>query len=1039
MDTRLHWNATPCRADRKVILSMNSLLQQKPSEQPGLTVDCTRSNEDWLNEFAASAISKDLALANVRWVDGPDAVEEFLSGTIAQRQRNQTYITAGNRRLLDRYQFLEAGGWIAYGVTLEDTQAGIPYLKPSAPEWDRSKGKSIKYPNPPGMEARPVLPDITPRIPEGWSGLVGGGGIVLLAEGLKKALSGVEHGIPSIALRGITQWHPKGSKDLWPEIAQAVRGKIVPIAFDQDERQSTRSNVHRQARMLGYAIEKAGGTPRFMVWPAAMGKGLDDALASLPPEQRRAWLDSAIATALTQKQFKRVETIEAARAILATEGPQAERETTGEYLPELPPLTRGGLHWLSATMNSGKTCRMGRDWVRPWGEAGGIAVVLSPLNSLGQQTGQDWGLPHIHDYGTDANSQRALQADISQSGGLVACLNSAHRVRALIPQDAPLLLIFDEAAQVLNDAAEGGTLKGEWAARWEDTIALMQRAATDGAIALAEDGLDQATIDLVQFLSGAQLVRGFSHTKELEPWETTIYRGTPLSAYRADLIRRLQAGDRIFVPTTSQKEARRLQKAAQQLGIDSERIDSSTNEAGRYRKFFEAPEPWLYERQPQLLILTTSGKTGLSIEGGISVEGAYFDAVWGYFPSLDTDTHKQLLGRYRPAVPRHIWAPAYIAPEPGEGPKQWGITRELDAVAAQYAGYGGFDQAPADSQDAAIKKYLAARRQRRWAQKIMAADALADALQASGHQVQLITSDIEGDEKITKLWNQIKEDIAREDSAYHAGLEIDPDIHTWEWANQIIRGIESTYEQRCKAAKVRMMQRFPGLDWHDAQLWYDAEFCPRKDVTKERPSQGPLAPGAALWAEAGHYSELWAEDTKEAAQVLGQRLKAAHLLPKSGVKAMLANLFRPDVERMLQAGEVSPTGQVEQSIKANALRYRAELRRYWRLTIDESQSAVAIANKIARKFGLILERSRKLRVDGAQCWLYSISASETWYSLVLAREFALNNSGTSSLNCTFNGSVPLPPPDPPHGDEGEAKSPSENHHHPPNTQKRRTA
>ena len=1018
---------------------MDILLQQKPSEQPGFSVDYTKSDQGWLDEFRASAISKDLALANVRWVEGPEAVEEFLQSTVNQRQQNQIHITASNRRLMDRYQFLEAGGWIAYGLTLDDAPAEVPYLKPSAPEWDKSKGRPIKYPNPPGLEARPVLPDITSRVPEGWAGVVEGGEIVLLTEGLKKALSGVEQGIPSIALRGITQWHPKDSKDLWPEIAQAVQGKIVPIAFDQDERLSTRSNVHRQARLLGYAIERAGGIPRFVVWPAAMGKGLDDVLASLPPEQRRAWLESAIATALTQKQFKRIETIEAARAVLATSGPQADRNTAGEYLPDLQALTRGAIHWLSATMNSGKTYRMGRDWVRPWAATGGITVVLSPLNSLGQQTGQDWGLPHIHDYATDADSQQALQADISQSGGLVACLNSAHRVRALIPQEAPLLLIFDEAAQTLNDAAEGKTLKGEWAARWEDTIALMQRAATGGAIALAEDGLDQATIDLMKALSGAALVRGISHTKKLEPWETTIYRGTPLSAFRAELMQRLQAGDRILFPTTSQKEARRLEMAAQQLGVDAERIDSTTNEGGRYRKFFESPEPWLYERQPQLLILTTSGKTGLSIEGGISTEGAYFDSVWGYFPSLDTDTHKQLLGRYRPAVPRHIWAPAYIAPEPGEGPKRWGIDRELSTVAAQYAGYGGFQQSPDDSHDAAIKRYLAARRQRRWAQKIMAADALADALQQSGHQVQLVTSGVEGDEKITKLWNQIKEDLAREDADHHAALAIDPEVHTWEWANQIVRGIDSTCEQRCKAAKVRMMQRFPGLDWNDAQLWYDAEFCPRKDVTKERPSQGPLAPGAALWAEAGHYSHLWAENTKEAATILTQRLKAAHLLPTSGPRAMLAAVFRPMVEELLEAGQVSPGGETEQQIKAKALRYRAELRRYWRLNIDESQSEVAIANKIARKFGLILERSRRIILHGKQHWVYSITGSKTWYSLVSAREFALKQECTNSLNSTNNKSVHPNSQTSPHEDEGAAKSPSEHHHQPPNNQSRRTA
>jgi hypothetical protein len=137
----------------------------------------------------------------------------------------------------------------------------------------------------------------------------------------------------------------------------------------------------------------------------------------------------------------------------------------------------------------------------------------------------------------------------------------------------------------------------------------MQRAATGGAIALAEDGLDQATVDLVQQLSGAAQTIGIKHSKQLDPWDCTIYRGTPLSAYRAQLLRYLNgqvggwANPNAMFVTTSQAEARRLEKAAIADGIDVERIDSTTNEGGRYRAFFENPSAWLDERQPTLLIV----------------------------------------------------------------------------------------------------------------------------------------------------------------------------------------------------------------------------------------------------------------------------------------------------------------------------------------------------------------------------------------------------------------------------------------------------
>jgi len=60
------------------------------------------------------------------------------------------------------------------------------------------------------------------------------------------------------------------------------------------------------------------------------------------------------------------------------------------------------------------------------------------------------------------------------------------------------------------------------------------------------------------------------------------------------------------------------------------RIDSETNEQGKFKGFFETPDRWLETNQPNILILSPSAKSGVSIEGGVSVEDAYFDSIWGY-------------------------------------------------------------------------------------------------------------------------------------------------------------------------------------------------------------------------------------------------------------------------------------------------------------------------------------------------------------------------------------------------------------------------
>jgi hypothetical protein len=319
--------------------------------------------------------------------------------------------------------------------------------------------------------------------------------------------------------------------------------------------------------------------------------------------------------------------------------------------------------------------------------------------------------------------------------------------------------------------------------------------------------------------------------------------------------------------------------------------------------------------------------------------------------------------------------------------------------------------------DTAIRHFLALRGTRRWAQKIQAGDALINRLEAAGHAVSVASEGV-ANEAIKEQWDAIREALAREDSAAIAALELDPDIHTLEWAYQL-HNKESTREQRLRASKVITIARFPGLNWNCPELWYQAEFGPQ-----------PLARGAALWAEADHYRALWQGDVKEASSVLAHRLRAAHLLPRNGPKAALAAQFKPLLEKLLAAGEVSPGGAVEADIKALALRLSTDIRRYWRLSITESQSAVQIANKIALKMGLqaggVANRLRKVAVSGGRQWVYRIAAGETWQTLVNARAWALSHAGTDPLMGPFNRSVPLHtaeiplghPPNPPEASGG---------------------
>lgn len=994
--------------------------------------------QTWLAEFAASAISPEMARLNARWVEGSEAVEEFLEGTIAATQKQSTYWNKENQIRRDRvYACFEDGGWIAYG-NLAGTEP-IPYFKPATPRWNEERQRLIKYETPTKTQARPLFPSLTltalRRCCDGagfdyddvlrrlqsqavamrraqcefealdiftrgidrdvfwpvWKALGGRSGIV---EGWKKAIALTEWGFPAVAIRGVTQWHPAKIKALWPELQELVEASgAIWVVFDQDGNLNSRSSVANQARQLGKAIADLGKQPRFLSWDKEQGKGVDDVLVGLPEGDRRNWLESALEAALTQKQQQRQATI--ARAALLRQEPQlpAQFESAGEYLPQLPPLTTGAIHWVSAGVGSGKTYRMARDWVKPWIAAGGVALILSPLNSLGQQTAQDLGLPHRHDYGTDRDSQAALRADVSAHGGLTCCPNSAERAIALLPKDRPLLLLFDEAVQTFDDMAEGATLGAErWAACWGDVITLMRRAATNGAIGLLQDGIGADTIALAQVLSGATQTIGIRHHKAVKPQQITISRA-PSSGWLSDLMGATQDAPQLVV-TTSRNFARQLEAIAIALGIDVVRIDSQTNERGRFRSFFETPDRWIKERQPQLLIFTPTAKTGLSIEGGVSAEDAYFKGVWGYFPALDVDTAWQLLNRYRPNVPRQIWAPAFITPGYGEKPNKLAIIQAEEQEASRWAAAAGFEQSSANPEDTAIKQFSAVRRSRRWAQKVDYFAALSERCRAAGHDVTEVTQG-DRDRDIEDIWEAVKEQLVQHDSDYHAALEIDPEVNTWEWANKVLRSVESTHEARCKAAKVRMIARFQheDLDWNSPALWRAAVFCRPNDATGERPA----AAGAALWAEAAVYQAMLRNEFDQAQQVLTANLKAAHLLPTAGSKAAIAAKFRPLYEQLLQRGEIHPEGEIEAQIKQEALHYAEAIDRYWRLKIRDSQSVTAIANKIARKLGLATKRSRYVTTATGREWTFSLTASDVWQTLVRGREQALGLGVTNSL------------------------------------------
>jgi hypothetical protein len=938
--------------------------------------------ENFLDEFRQSAIPDRLTLANVQWVEGKAAIELLASEAVANAQRVTSYATSPARQILERYEFMAAGGWYAVGTTLDGSPASIPYVKPDQPrEATEYKGfgiapkiKTVKYETPKGMEAAPLLPfvddetaqtlydryQIAPLDGESfWQCWKRYCLPIALTEGLKKALALIAHGIPAIALRGITQWHRKDQTDIHPVIAAIVTpGQKVVIFFDQDEKAFTQKDVRTQILKLGAALTKAGCKPHVALWNGTIGKGVDDALFALG-DGAQTWLDAVLSDAIDLATYKRdsriLNALENLKRLNSLTYP-VERATQGEYLPTLPELQPGVIHVLSANMNAGKTTRIGADWV-----ANSIAfnLVLSPTNATGEQTAFDWGLPHIHAYGSDADSQAALWADAVHRGGIVMCAESLHRVPGWLWSKS-VNLIMDEANQVIHSLTEGDTL----GKRYADILGLFTAAARHsiqtGAIVLSEDGLPDRAVNFIRSISGAETVRVFTHKKESDPWDVKLYRGQA-SGFRARAIQTVSEGKRIIYVASSQREGARVERAIRKRNPDRRvvRIDSDTNEGGRFTGFFEQPDQWLQENQPDILILSPSAKSGVSIEGGVNVENAYFSAVWGYFPVLGTDTHSQLLGRYRPPVPRVVFCPDFILSSADESllsPRA--IKRRLGLNARAIAGVYGVGELLTASDDdselkgtiqAAVLDYLASAKATIGNQKLIAHIALTEKLKSAGHNVTCEA--LLKDGETVKLWRTITEEIEREEAAAIATAAIDH-RHTLEWARKQLQGLDVSKADRILAQKVIYRDQFPGVMFDCPEECYQA-------LTRD---YGAMARGVRLQAKAENLDGAKIDDDAAVKAILSGNVKALHRLPRSYVQALL--IGQSGVLDLLDGEIYSNVDRRCQKVKEWAVKFSGEISYWLRLQIDDGQTPIEICHKLLKKLGL--ERDKTDRPGAIQ-------------------------------------------------------------------------
>lgn len=964
--------------------------KSKPVPAP----EAAQTLEEWSDyDWKSSGIIDEMIALNMQTIKGDEAIQILAEHEIAQRQSVQ-YVTRSAQSVLRRYEKAALGGWVSYGSTIDGDRAEIAYFKPKVPRYDFSKGnpKPIKYETSGKCEALPILPFVTQAIAEKifekygatplegesfWRTVKRCNLPVFLTEGLKKAVLLTQQGYPAIALRGVCNWHSKGSAELFPILQEFVtEGRKVLIVFDQDTKAETIRNVGYQIKQLGQILQNLGCKVFVTTWNSLFGKGVDDAFVKMGAD----WLDQTIAASLTLDEWKKCglkrqyfEIIRKLKTLQIT----PDRDTTGDYLPELPSeIPIGSITAIAANMGSGKSYTGINRTVQRWIESGGNVLRLDPLLSLGAQGSRLSDIPHSSDYDlSDKDGYSAFCRDISARHGAAICFNSLMRIPQWFLTNRPLLLVLDEVNQGLDYLIEGGNLGSKHSEILDRFAEICFTCGFSGAIISAEAEIHPRSIELLKKFSGSTAIRYFKHYRQNAMWEVAIGTGD-LSGFSAkillDAVEELGYGEskRFFIPTDSQASGKKLDRRLQSEFPNKKvvRIDSETNRGGAFAEFFDDPDTWLEQNQPDFLIVSPSVRTGVSI----TWEG--FDAVYGYFVgAIDPDGWFQMLGRYRPSVPRFVCCPKFVVTQGDESlmlPKSIREKADLDraAMSAHYA-IEALEEEETDDRKVAIRlaaqEYYSEMSALRGAQKAIARDYLESLLNEAGHTIQ------------TEEWGRCSEELAE---LVQIRDEIDLE-EAQRWANSgkcetidaahKILASECSLEDEIKAKKTLACDRFPDIDFDDLDncLWI---------LIRNR---GKLGRGAEMQAATENTLATKELDRESIESICSDDLGMTHRMKRRYIRAQL--LQQSGILHLADRdAEFSNSDPRCIAIQQWAVKHAKQLRYYFGLTIApeytdskgrRQHTPVDVCGKLLRKIGLKSVCIRTQGKRGKQERVYSVA------------------------------------------------------------------
>ena len=656
-----------------------------------------------------------------------DVREKLIAPALAQTeisrrgyQRQPGHSTEAKHKLRQRYAHLKHGGWMYSGAN------GQVIVKPNRPRID-SRGKIIKYESQPGgsvEQIRPVVPHSvacellgldpsTTRPFDFWARVRNTDTPLVVTEGVKDTLAWLSAGTPAMGVIGITCWGNTGTglRDHWEPYRKTPRDWVV--AFDSDEKETTRIQVKKQARIFSRRLHRFRG--KYVLVQDGTARDASDILK----------FHGADALKLQLKKATREGKGNVLNNIFDSYAEDVDVTATGNIIGNGP-------------IGSGKTTRIAAKVVESWS---GPVIALTHRRALNNRLAESLGLVNLNDvvlhngFGY-VNNERV---DLTR---VVLCIDSLQKLNAASFRGA--LVIIDEVDQVLQHLGTSATVN---ARRLQLAKRFNQIREKAGKLVLLDAHADRDAI--AEFFPGTEFT-WLGSRRRMTP-NRVFYYDCPSKTAIFEVASQLRnAGKRLLVACDSRNAAIQLHEY---IGGDGQVI-ADNFEADISPQ--DVTDSEICRKYPYVIYTPR-------ISSGTSIEHDAFDAVIGLFThSYNARLIEQSLGRNRRPVDRHVWVSQSSRRLPCNGLVErarileYLKTSELAAIQHLRGGLATID--PADFQDAqyalGLYTYYTARNNR---DTESAFDDVASYLQEAQHQVEVFRHD--GDKELSAFLAGLLDDI----------------------------------------------------------------------------------------------------------------------------------------------------------------------------------------------------------------------------------------------------------------------------------------